>query len=62
MVLATLLELLPDVFTLEEAKRVRLKQGMGAEKTVNMVSTWKKRHYVVQMTDGSFLMSTKYQN
>ena len=54
-----LLELLPDVFTLEDAKRVRLKQGMGTEKTGNMVSTWKKRHYVVQMADGSFQKSTK---
>ena len=53
-----LLELLPDVFTLEDAKRVRLKQGMGTEKTGNMVSTWKKRHYVVQMADGSFQKST----
>ncbi|MBQ8009833.1 MAG: hypothetical protein IJ256_10035 [Bacteroidaceae bacterium] len=54
-----LLELLPDVFTLEDAKRVRLKQGMCAEKTGNMVSTWKKRHYVVQMADGSFHKNTK---
>ena len=28
--------------TEEFIKRVRLKQGMSAEKTVNMVSTWKK--------------------
>ena len=49
-----LLEMLPDVFTLEDAKRVRRQQGMGIEKTGNMISTWKKRHYVVQMADGSF--------
>jgi hypothetical protein len=27
---------------------------MDTDKTGNMVSTWKKRHYVVQMADGSF--------
>ena len=49
-----LLELLPDTFTIEDAKRVRRQQGLGTDKTGNMVSTWKKRHYVVQMADGSF--------
>ena len=49
-----LLELLPEEFTIEDAKRVRLLQGKGAEKTMNMISTWKKRCYVVQMADGSF--------
>ena len=49
-----LLEMLPDTFTIEDAKRVRRQQGLGTEKTGNMVSTWKKRHYVVQMADGSF--------
>ena len=47
--------------TEEFIKRVRLKQGMSAEKTVNMVSTWEKCHYVVQMADGSFLTSSKFQ-
>ena len=54
-----LLELLPDTFTLEDAKRVRRQEGMGTEKTGNMISTWKKRHYVVQMADGSFQKSKK---
>ena len=49
-----LLELLPDTFTIEDAKRVRREQGMGVEKVMNMISTWKKRQYVVQMADGSF--------
>ena len=49
-----LLELLPDIFTIEDAKRVRQQHGKGTDKTGNMVSTWKKRHYVVQMADGSF--------
>ena len=49
-----LLELLPDVFTIDDARRMRLQQGKDAEHTGNMVSTWKKRLYVVQMADGSF--------
>ena len=57
-----LLELLPDEFTIEDAKRVRLQQGKGTDKTVNMVSTWKKRCYVVQMADGSFKKTPKYIN
>ena len=56
-----LLELLPDKFTMEDAKRIRRQQGMDIAKTGNMVSTWKKRHYVVQMADGSFVKSEKYK-
>jgi len=57
-----LLELLPDEFTIEDAKRVRLQQGKGTDKTMNMVSTWKKRCYVVQMADGSFKKTPKFIN
>ena len=56
-----LLELLPDEFTIEDAKRVRRQQGMDTVKTGNMVSTWKKRHYVVQMADGSFIKSNRFK-
>ena len=56
-----LLELLPDIFTIEDAKRVRQQHGKGTDKTGNMVSTWKKRHYVVQMADGSF-QKLKFMN
>ena len=55
-----LLELLPDEFSVEDAKLVRQRQGMDTGKTVNMISTWKKRHYVVQMADGSFKKSDDY--
>ena len=57
-----LLELLPDKFTNEDAKRVRKQQGMDVAKTGNMVSTWKKRHYVVQMADGSFVKSERFKS
>jgi hypothetical protein len=57
-----LLALLPDEFTIEDARRMRVQQGKCAEKTGNMVSTWKKRHYVVQMSDGSFQKSPQFKN
>lgn len=59
----SLLDLLPSTFTIDDAKQVRIKLGMDTDKTGNMVSTWKKRHYVVQMADGSFeKVSLKPQN
>ena len=57
-----LLELLPEVFTMDDAKRIRQQQGLDTEKTGNMVSTWKKRQYLVQMADGSFQKSDKYKS
>ena len=50
----SLLDLLPATFTIEDARRIRTHRGMAIEKTGNMISTWKKRHYVVQMADGSY--------
>jgi hypothetical protein len=55
-----LLELLPDTFTLDDAKRVRQQQGMDTERTGNMISNWKKRGYVVQMSDVSFQKSERF--
>lgn len=54
-----LLELLPDEFTLEDAKRVRLQQGLSASDrdTAHMVRTWKNRGYCAQRTAHSFLKS-----
>ncbi len=49
-----LLELLPDEFTRGDAVRVRTQQGLSAEKTGNMLSVWKTRGYILQMTDDSF--------
>ena len=50
----SLLDLLPATFTIEDARRIRTRRGMAIEKTGNLISTWKKRHYVVQMADGSY--------
>lgn len=49
-----LLELLPDVFTIDEAARVRKLQGLDAQGTVKMVRNWKSRGYVTQISDISF--------
>ena len=55
-----LLELLPDEFTIEDAKRVRLQQGMKTDNTRMMVYQWKSRGYVLQLTVDSFKKATKY--
>ena len=54
-----LLEMLPEVFTIEDAKRIRRQQGLSTEKTGNMISAWKCRGYILQMTDDSFQKSPR---
>ena len=49
-----LLELLPDVFTRQEASKVRQQVGKCAEGTGNMLSQWLHRGYILQMTDDSY--------
>ena len=49
-----LLELLPDTFTLEDAKKVRRQQGMGTDKTASMLRNWVNRGYVIQYSVFSF--------
>ena len=55
-----LLELLPEEFTLDDAKRVRQQNGLGNEgnKARKMISQWVFRKYVLQITDYSFKKST----
>ena len=54
-----LLELLPDEFTLDDAKRVRQQQDMSneAHKCQKMIRTWVNRGYVIQNTEYSFKKS-----
>ena len=54
-----LLELLPDEFTLNDAKRVRQQQGLSNEGTSHMLSSWKYRKYISQITDHSFKKNIK---
>ena len=59
-----LLELLPDEFTLDDAKRVRQQQGISNEdnRAKKMINTWINRGYVIQYTEYSFQKSDKYKN
>ncbi len=56
-----LLELLPEEFTIDDAKRVRQQQGLSCDlKAVNhMIRTWKNRGYCAQRTEHSFLKLMK---
>jgi len=56
-----LLELLPDKFTIEDAKRVRQQQGLPVAGASKMVRNWKSRGYVTQISDISFQKSEKYK-
>ena len=49
-----LLELLPDEFTIEDAKRVRRQVSKDTANTGKMVSQWKTRGYILQLTVDSF--------
>ena len=57
-----MLALLPDKFTLEDVKSIRQKQGMSEEGTSKMVSQWKSRGYILQLTVDSFSKDIKYRN
>ena len=57
-----LLELLPDTFTLQDANRVRQQQGLDTKNTQRMISVWKCRNYVFQISDFSFQKSDKFKN
>ena len=58
-----MLELLPDVFTLEDAIRIRQQQGKNASRrdTMHMIRTWTNRGYCAQRTEHSFEKEEKYK-
>lgn len=57
----SLLELLPDEFTVKDAKRVRQQQGFDDDDTkcTKMVSQWKTRGYILQLTVDSYKKAEK---
>ena len=57
-----LLTFLPDVFTVDDAKRVRQQQGLGVELTNQMIRTWKSRKYVLQISDFSFQKADRFRS
>lgn len=58
----SLLALLPDEFTLEDAKRVRRQEGLTNEGKAcqNMIYQWVYRKHVLQITDYSFKKNNKH--
>ena len=57
-----LLTKLPDVFTIEDAKRVRRKEGKTTEGTKKMISQWKTRGFILQLTVDSYQKTDKFKN
>ena len=55
----SLLELLPDEFTVEDAANVRRKMGLEAGQTRHMISVWVSRRHVYQISDISFKKANK---
>ena len=49
-----LLEMLPEVFTLQDAVNVRRQCGMSAKGVHNMIYVWKNRGYILHLTDYSY--------
>ena len=58
-----LLELLPDEFTLEDAKRVRQQQGLSNEgqKCQAMIRQWVSRQYASRASDYSYQKSERFR-
>ena len=58
-----MLELLPNEFTVDDAKRVRRQQGKdnNGNRCMRMIRTWLNRGYVIQNTEYSFIKSEKYK-
>ena len=58
-----LLELLPDEFTLEDAKRVRRQMGKSndAYRCQSMIRTWTNRGYVIMKSENSFIKNDKFK-
>ena len=49
-----LLELLPDEFTLQDAVNVRRQQGLPTKDSNHMISVWKNRGYISQISNLSY--------
>ena len=54
-----LLELLPDKFTIEDAKRICKIEGKDVSRAARMIATWKSRKYIIQISDFSFQKAKK---
>jgi hypothetical protein len=50
----SLLDFLPEEFTIEDARKLRFKRGMNVEGTEHMISVWKSRGFLSQISNLSF--------
>ena len=59
-----LLDFLPDIFTTEDAMRVRQKHDLSNEgdSCIRMIRNWVNRQYVIQYSEFSYKKATKYNN
>jgi len=58
-----LLTYLPDEFTIQDVLKVRESKGMGNDhkKARSMLAQWKKRQYILQLTDDSFKKASAWK-
>ena len=56
-----LLELLPDVFTYQDAVRVRQSEGMDAGGTGQMIKQWMYRKYITRLGNSNRITDNRYQ-
>ena len=57
----SLLDFLPETFTIDDAKRVRQERGLTNEgyHCIRMIRTWINRGYLIQNTEYSFKKATQ---
>ena len=57
----SLLDFLPDDFSLDDAKRVRRKEGLNNEgdSCIRMIRNWVNRGFVIQYSEFSFKKASK---
>ena len=60
----SLLDFLPETFTIDDAKRVRQERGLSNEgyHCIRMIRTWINRGYLIQNTEYSFKKATQEKN
>jgi len=60
----SLLDLLPNEFTVEDVRRIRQQRGMDSsvKETNHLIRTWKNRGYCAQSTEHSFKKAPKFES
>jgi len=53
---------LPDVFTLDDVKRLCLQEGKSPSRAILIIRNWKNRDFLIQNSEFSFQKSEKFKN